>query len=152
MSEWINAATTYLTQNTTTAVVNVMSILGFFITVYVMIQIRQIKEYYTARIRLPELRNLLQQYASNLGGFLNDYSNNKNMIILEISKTEPVLQAIKKRLGWSERKRVKEAIKIINDHQNGHNFDEERVRLLYNSLHGISVELEQWENDKRWGN
>jgi hypothetical protein len=78
-------------------------VIGFIITIFVMIGVRQIKGQYTSRIRVPELRMRLVAHASQIGEFLNDYSNNRNQISLEMSNAEPVLQAIKKRLGWTER-------------------------------------------------
>lgn len=150
MPEWFNTMVPDLVSNKFTAIVNVISVIGFIITIFVIIGVRQIKGQYTSRIRVPKLRLHLVNHASRIGEFLNDYSNNKNQISLEMANTEPVLQAIKKRLGWTERSKVKEAIKKIHEQQNKLALSEAEVRLIYNLLHGINSELEQWEIDKEW--
>lgn len=149
MPEWFKAIEPSLVSSTFTAIVNVLSLLGFAITIYVMIGVRQIKGHYTSRIRVPELKAQLVSLASQLGALLNDYLNNKNQIELEMEKIAPVLKAIKKRLGWTERNKVNETLKKLNEQKN-HTSGEAQVRLIYNLLHGINAELEQWENDKKW--
>lgn len=149
MLEWFKELTPILVSNTFTAIVNVLSMLGFVITIYVMFGVRQIKGHYTSRIRVPELKSQLINLASQLGALLNDYQNNKNQIEIEMARIEPVLRAIKKRLGWTERDKVNEALKILVVQQN-HATSEDQIRIIYNLLHGINAELEQWENDKRW--
>jgi len=150
MPEWLNTMVPDLVSNKFTAIVNVISVIGFIITIFVMIGVRQIRGQYTSRIRVPELRMRLVKHASQIGELLNDYSNNKDYISLEMANTEPVLQAIKKRLGWSERNKVKEAINRVNKLQTKLTSNEGEVRLIYNLLHGISSELEQWEIDQNW--
>lgn len=150
MLDWLNGMIPTLVSPTFTAIVNVISIIGFVITIFVMVGVRQIKGHYTSRIRVPELRNQLVAHASKIGDFLNDYSNNRNSISLEMAATEPVLRAIKKRLSWSERGKINEALKKINKLQKEPSQSEKDVRLIYNILHGLSSELEQWENDKKW--
>lgn len=79
-----------------------------------------------------------------VSGYLNDYKNNSNAIDIEIARIEPVLQAIKKRLKWSETVKIKQTLKLL---KNRRNVDE--TRDIFNSLHGVIAELEQWENDKK---
>lgn len=151
MSKWFNSIVPDLVSGEFTAIVNIVSIIGFFITVFVMINVRQIKGQYTSRIRVPELRVNLEEHTSKIGDLLNDYSNNKHNISLELTRTEPVLQAIKKRLGWTERSKVKESIKIIKIIQKTKPISsEDDFRNIYDRLHGINSELEQWENDMKW--
>lgn len=149
MPEWFIAIAPNLTSNTFTAIVNVLSVLGFAITIYVMIGVKQIKGHYTSRIRVPELKIQLIDLASQLGKLLNDYQSNRNQIECEMARIEPVLKAIKKRLGWTERGKVNEALKKLNEQQK-RTGSEVQVRMIYNLLHGIHAELEQWEIDKRW--
>lgn len=149
MPEWFTAIEPDLISNTFTAIVNVLSVIGFVITIFVMLGVRQIKGHYTSRIRVPELKDKVVSLASQLGTLLNDYKNNKNHIELEIARIGPVLKAIKKRLSWTERNKVNETLKLLKKHES-YGCNEERTRTIYNLLHGISAELEQWENDKKW--
>lgn len=147
---WFELIATDLTSVKFTAIVNLLSVIGFAITVWVMFGVRQIKAQYTSRIRIPELKNKLSDGASQLGEYLNDYENNRNAIAIEIEKIEPVLKAIKKRLGWSETGKIKEALKELKLCQKNGAQNVDQVRKIYNTLYGISAELEQWENDKKW--
>jgi hypothetical protein len=150
MFDWCISMTSYFVSDDFTAIVNVISVIGFFITIFVWISVYQIKSQYTSRIRVPELKGKLVAHTSQIGEFLNDYTNNKNQILLELSTIEPILKAIKKRLGWNERSKVNETIKMVNKLQKNFASNEEEVRLIYNHLHGINSELEQWEIDKNW--
>ena len=150
MLDWYMSMTPYFVSDNFTAIVNVISVIGFFITIFVWLSVRQIKSQYTSRIRVPELKEKLVAHTSKIGEFLNDYTNNKNQILLELSTIEPILNAIKKRLGWTERSKVNETIKMVNKIQKNFTGNEEEIRLIYNHLHGINSELEQWEIDKNW--
>jgi hypothetical protein len=140
----------WLTSTPVTATVNVLSVLGFGVTIYVMFGVRQIKNNYTSRIRVPELRLKLGEHISNIGGFLNDYANNTNQIAPQLEQTESVLKAIKKRLGRVEAKKIQEVLVLMNNLQSNLKGQEEPVRNIYNRLHGVNAELEQWENDMKW--
>jgi hypothetical protein len=140
----------WLTSPFVTAIVNVLSVLGFGVTIYVMFGVRQIKNNYTSRIRVPELRMKLGEYISSIGGFLNDYANNKNKISPQLEQTKSVLKAIKKRLGRVEAKKINEVLVLMNNLQINLTNQEVHVREIYDRLHGIIEELEQWENDMKW--
>lgn len=140
----------WLTSSFVTAIVNVLSVLGFGVTIYVMFGVRQIKNNYTSRIRVPELRVKLGEYISNIGDFLNDYANNTNQIAPQLEQTESVLKAIKKRLGRVEAKKIQEVLVLMNNLQINLTGQEDQVRNIYNRLHGVNAELEQWENDMKW--
>ena len=148
--DYFHSTIAYLTSSSFTAVVNFLSILGFAVTIYVGLGIRKIRSHFVAKIRVPELKLRLTTHVSNLAGFFNDYSNNKESIETEIAQIEPVLQAIKKRLGWSERTKIKHAIRILIAQQRNTQSTATEARTIYNILNGIVAELEQWENDKKW--
>lgn len=148
MLEWTKPIVEYLTTLKFTAFVNFLSILGFVVTIYVGLGIRKIRNQYAAKIRLPELKEQLQKHVSNLSGFLNDYENNKNPIAIEIAQLEPVLRAIKKRLKWSERSKINQALRMLTDRPKYIQNNEDGVRGIFNFLYGLISELEQWESDK----
>lgn len=140
----------WLTSSFVTAIVNVLSVLGFGVTIYVMFGVRQIKNNYTSRIRVPELRLKLIELISGIGDLLNDYANNTNQIAPQMEQTESVLKAIKKRLGRAEAKKIQQVLLLMSKLQNNLTGEEVQVRNIYNRLHGVSTELEQWENDMKW--
>lgn len=146
----IESIIAYTTSISFTAMVNVLTIVSFAVTIYVGLGIRKIRSHYVAKIRVPELKLQLTHHVSELGGFFNDYSNNKELIATEIAQIEPVLQAIKKRLGWSERTKINHAIKMLVVQQKNAQSDATEARSIYNALNGVIAELEQWENDKKW--
>jgi Fe-S-cluster formation regulator IscX/YfhJ len=142
----LNYSKEYFTTNSFTAFVNFLSVLGFIVTVYVGFGVRKIKNQFVAKVRVPELKSQLNLHVSTLSGYLNDYKNNSNAIDIEIARIEPVLQAIKKRFKWSETVKIKQTLKLLKNRRNV-----DGTRDIFNSLHGVIAELEQWENDKKWG-
>lgn len=101
---------------------------------------------------MPELRKNLILQTSIIGELLNDFTNNVPNLSVEMAKTEPILQAIKKRLKLGEKGKVNEALKLIKNLKTKTNssVNEDDVRAIFNSLHGINSEIEQWEKDKEW--
>lgn len=148
MIEWINSMVGNFTSVKITAFVNLLSILGFFVTIYVGFGIRKIRSQYVAKIRVPALKAQLQNHVSTLSSYLNDYTNNKNLIVTEIAQLDPVLHALKKRLKWSERNKIKQVLDMLERRRKYMENNEAGVREFFNYLHGLISELEQWENDK----
>lgn len=148
MSESIKAITSFFTSPEFTSFVNFLSVFGFLLTVYVGLTVRKIKYSYAAKIRVPALKIQVQTHISNLGGFLNDYQNNTNLILTEVAKLEPVIFALKNRLRRAERNKVNTVIYLLKNRRNHIQTTEAGVRELYNQLNGLISELEQWENDK----
>jgi chromosome segregation ATPase len=140
----------WLTSPSITAIVNVLSVLGFGVTICVMFAVRQIKNNYTSRIRVPELRIKLGEHISSIGELLNDYANNKNKIAPRMEQIESVLKAIKKRLARPAVVKIQEVLSLMRNLNNEQVTDEAVIREIYNKLHGVSAELEQWENDMKW--
>jgi len=140
---------TFLTSSPVAAFANLSSVVGLGITIVVAIGVKQIRKHYAAMIRLPELRGQLEGHASALSNLLNDYANNAENIVLELTKIVPVLKAVKKRINWSERDSINEALERIKDFTESSR-SEDRVRAVHHSLHGIMGELDQRERDSKW--
>jgi len=150
MPEWVQDIVVFLKSDMIGAFANITGIAGFFITIFVMKTVSQIRSHYTSLVRLPELRSRLQEQASVLGDLLNDFLENEKKIALELAKTLPILNSINKRLNRSEKGTIRSAMKTIKAHGSTA-LSEKEVRHIYNSLHTINGELEQWEFDKKWG-
>ncbi len=150
MPNWLTALITELTSPGFTALANLFGVLAFVFTILVYFNVRQISNHYGALIRLPELRTSLLTHASKIGDFLSDFENGRDNISLEFAKLLPMLLSVKKRLGISQRHTVNALIKDVNNCRKNSNFAENQIRQVFNHLHTLVTELEQWESDIRW--
>jgi hypothetical protein len=149
MSETLTSVVVFFTNPGTTALANAVGILGFVITLYVAFGVRKIQRQYASRVRLPELRSALQQHASDIGDALGSFSSRQDFILLELNRALPLLEAVHRRLKWGERARVKELLVRVKK-TNAMNVTQADARGIFNLLHALIGELEEWERDARW--
>ena len=149
MLSWIKDADSFLTTEAVTAFANLSSIVGLAVTIFVMRTVYQLRRHYDSLVRLPELRAQLELQTSALAELMNDFKGNAENIALELAKLEPVLKAVQRRLPWSEREALKDALTTIA-RMMYRAPTENLVRDVYRSLHRILGDLEQRERDSKW--
>jgi hypothetical protein len=104
---------------------NVLGILGFALTIgtiiialYVKSEVAQIKQSYIFDKRINDHLKALNQYASDLNTFLNDYNLNKHLIRTEIGRCQSELEDLMWKLGNRKSWKTKTLIKFIKKRKN----------------------------------
>lgn len=150
MPVWLTELISTLTSPGFTAITNLTGVLAFVLTIFVFFSVRQISSHYGALIRLPELKASLAAQASRIGELLSDFENERDSASLELAKLLPMLASVKKRMAFSQRHTVNSLIEDVKSCQRTTAFTSNQVRQIFNHLHTLVAELEQWENDIRW--
>lgn len=104
---------------------NVLELVGFIISIgsliialFVKSEITQLKQSYIFDKRINEHLKALNQYASDLNTFLNDYNLNKNLIRTEIGKCQSELEDLIWKLGRRKGLKIKSLSKFIKRRKN----------------------------------
>lgn len=99
---------------------NVLEVVGFLLTIgsiiialHVKSQVAQLKQSYIFDKRINEHLKALNQYASDLNTFLNDYNQNRHLIRTEIGKCQSELEDLNWKLGNRKGWKTKTLIKFI---------------------------------------
>ncbi len=150
MPVWLTESIATLTSPGFTAITNLTGVLAFVLTIFVFFNVRQISGRYGKLIRLPELRTSLLNHASKIGDHLSDFENRRDSISLELAKLSPTLASVQRKLEFGQRHTAKALIKDVKSCRGTTMFTQDQIRQVFNHLHALADELEQWENDIRW--
>ena len=150
MPAWLTELIVTLTSPGFTAITNLTGVFAFVLTIFVFFSVRKISNHYGKLIRLPELKTSLLNQASKISDLLSNFENRQDSISLELAKLSPMLASVEKRLGFGQRHTVKVLIKDVKSCRGTTKFTLDQVRQIFNHLHTLVAELEQWENDVRW--
>lgn len=132
-----------------------LSILGFFITIYVLIEVRHIKSAFLARARLPDLIKELSKTGSALNSDLDNWEHQKNKARSQIKVAATLIQSALAMLPKQERTAVARLQKkMLNATQ--HFSDEKYLTLdiawdLYSDIQSCITTLSQVSKNMKWG-
>src|SRR6266852_8606829 len=93
---------------------NVFSILSFILSIFVLWNIRKLRNAYRLRARGPSLIRDLSKAASNLSKFMNDFDEFIPQISQELGKVGVKLKSLKRKLTGDPKKSVKYLLLYID--------------------------------------
>jgi len=127
---------------------DVISVIGFCFTIYVLLTIRKIKNFYVFKARVPDLLKKVSKHASQLSQFHNNFEDSKPLILLEIGQVEVILKSLNKKVN----RQVKSSIKEVNKHISGYKIYRDKSRLwdIYVSLQKVNQEVVNLQEDRNW--
>lgn len=104
---------------------NILEVAGFILTIgsilialHVKSQVAQLKQSYIFDKRINDHLKALNQHASDLNTFLNDYNSNKHLIRTEIGKCQSELEDLIWKLGNRKSWKTKTLINFIKKRKN----------------------------------
>jgi len=132
-------------------VAEILSIIGFMVTLWVAISLWQLKRYYTFKGRHPEITRDIRKYSSELSQLLD--SNNLDGEVSEVTlrRCQSSLKALRRLIPRHYIKPVKEAEKAISicitDKMTS---SRTSIRNIYNKLITVESDLENIKKDEKW--
>lgn len=129
---------------------DVISVIGFCFTIYVLVTIRKIKNFYVFKARVPDLLKKSTELASHLSQFHSDFENSKQQILYEIGQVEVILKSLNKKVNRQVKSSIKEVNKHIVDYKNYR--DKSRLWDIYVSLQKVNQEVINLQEDRSWEN
>lgn len=89
------------------------SLVGLGVTIWVLINVRNIRNSYIFAIRVPDLLKQLKTHTKKLSEHMNDFDGLYNQIRLEIALIEEVLRSLRGKLDRRARTSVDALLKLI---------------------------------------
>jgi hypothetical protein len=132
--------------------VNIISFVGFVLTVWVAFSVRSIKNRYIFRARVPDHIANLGDYVERIVEHLNDFEHSKPEVEITLASIEVELRSLKGKLDWGSepRKQVKQTLQRIKSY-NVESFEsKKRLRRIHVELHKIIETLNRLREDLRW--
>lgn len=132
------------------------SILSFFISIYVLVELRQIRQYFLFRVRIPSLLRALQSYASGMSRGLNNFEGSRQEIETMLARCESTLRSLSPKLSRVEKRTVKRLTKSIRSFRQSSwwhekkEFDLEQAWSIYNDLQGVIEIVKNLAADLEW--
>lgn len=137
------------------------SILGFFLSIWVLYTVKKLRKYYIFKARIPEIIKEINKFSKELNSYLDDINNNKNEIIVIIKKCEFTLKSLKQKSTNDLVPLINQMLQRITKMKNGGpvrfyqlkpakwSFNDEAWEL-YSDMQGVLQGLKETANDSNW--
>jgi hypothetical protein len=126
---------------------NIASIISLVMTIFIFFSVKNIKEHFIARIRLPGLNKTLKDHSKKINSYLSDFDNNERVIKTEIKCFESTLKNLKSKVPGKNRKEIKQVLRKIKKVTNPITNDE--AWEIYNDLLATILTVENILKDIR---
>ena len=128
---------------------NIFSIASFILSIFVLWNIRKLRNAYRLRARGPALIKDLSKGASNLSKFMNEYADFLPQISEEIGRVGVKLRSLRGKLSGGPKRSVKRVLSYV-DHCEVTVQNEDDVRRVYGELLKVIEELRDNQKDLDW--
>jgi hypothetical protein len=116
----INSIIEFFNRTIFTAFSNLSSIVGLIISIFVLIRIKGIERNYIIRFRVPALISKIEEQASYLSDYLNDYPNFIIDIKAELARAKADLESLKGKVNRQTRKSIRLLLKQVKRYHESH--------------------------------
>ncbi len=140
---------TFANRETFYVVGNFFSIASFILSIFVLWNIRKLRNAYKLRVRGPALIKDLTKAASNLSKLMNDYSEFMPQVSEEMGRVAVKLRSLKRKLSGPPKRSVKHVLVCVDQCEVSVQ-NEERVRLVYGEILKVIEELKDNQKDLDW--
>jgi hypothetical protein len=123
-----------------------VSFLSLIISVVVLVNIKNIKNFYKLKVRGPELIKELTKFTSNLAGLLEDFRNNTTDIQLQLGQSEGKLRRLESMAAGQTKKTLKQIRKSVGSFKVTIE-NEQEVRSIYVEMMKALEEVKDHQKD-----
>lgn len=131
-----------------------LSLLGFGITLYVLFEVKFIKNTFLSRARLPELIKDLQKAGSVLNGQLDQWPAQRNEALCQIKVAASLLKSASTMLPKSERKELLKTHKKLTSAAQSFSSQQplstDFIWDLYSDIQSSIASMTQVSKNNRW--
>lgn len=135
---------------------SVSSVIGLFVTIFLFIEARKIRNSFLRRARLPTVTRELSKITSQISKSLKNWDQDKSLALEKFAKVKGLISNIKKKLPSEEQKQINEFLSklqptkyfIFQSSISDINLD--MAWNLYTDLNTVVTTLEQLIEDSKW--
>jgi hypothetical protein len=128
---------------------NLLSIIGFFISVYVYFDLKRLKKFYLFKGRSPDLCKQLSNHSSKINDYLGDFNNNIPNIDKELALAVITLKSIKRKTSGFIKQSISLLQKKINSYKSKEK-SESVLREIYIDMIQINEQIRDLMKDQNW--
>jgi hypothetical protein len=132
---------------------DICSVLGFLLTLGILMKLQGIHRSFLAQARLPDLKKKIRGHRAALSKLLNvnDFSASGNDIEAEIQKCDANLRNLQPKLGRPQAANVTALIALTTSlTESSSPLEKERVREIYLALVRLEEDLGNLSEDMKW--
>lgn len=132
------------------------SILSFFISIYVLFDVRRIRKDFLSRVRIPSLLEALESYASDMSRDLASFEESRQQMEIVLARCEPALRSLSPKLSGVERRDTRRLantmknFRTIRFWRQKRELDYDRAWALYIDLQQIIEGVKNLLKDEQW--
>lgn len=134
--------------NTITIIGTVTSVIGVAISMYVMWNVRRIKDHFIFQARVPQLFKALRSHADQLSDSLGAFESSHRDIDTELVVIKASLENLKRKVNRGTRKNTEALIALID--RRGTPISKDAAWTIYSDLQALIEELKHMRADSRW--
>ena len=91
----------------------IASIIGLFVTAFLVFEARKIRKSFVRRARLPSLTSDLDGAASAISDALKDWSNDQGIVIEQFAKVKGLLENARGKVPTEEKKTIEAFLRLL---------------------------------------
>jgi hypothetical protein len=136
---------------------NILEVLGFLLTIWVLVETYSIRRTFALRGRTPQLRRSLATAARALPPLLRAWPGTKNETLAILANARAVLENLHRKLPRKERTAVAQLLSDLRERRVGlfkrvpiSDYTDQEMWKLFADLQGVIASLEQREKDATW--
>ena len=134
----------------------VCSIIGVFITIYILIVTKELRKSFLLRARVPELLNELEVNINDLSENLKTWNSSNKSALKALSVIEGLLKNLHRKLPYQEKRIVRDLVKKFRPRENLlrrfgiSQLSQDDGWKIYIELNTVYTQLVQLAKDSRW--
>jgi hypothetical protein len=136
-------------RETLSVVGDILGIISFVLTIFVLYDTRKIRGFYKFKGRGPALLKDLSRYSSTISRYLNEFEDFLPQIAEELKRSEAKLKSLEKKLSGQPKASVKRLRKIVNECE-VKTENEREVRVAYLEMVKVIEEVKEHRKDLDW--
>ncbi len=129
-------------------VADVASVLGLFVSAYVLFEVTTLKRKFLCKARLPQLRNAIGKHAAKISEKLNSFDDCAHELDAELSRCTATLASLKYKIDRETKNMAKGLEKKIK--RRTHPLQKDQVWSIYNDIQGLAARLGHLHEDMKW--
>lgn len=132
------------------------SIVGLFITIFILYEAKKIRESFLRRARLPEVIKELSTANNKISKSLQNWPNEEKSGIHQLTIAKELLENLRSKLPEQEKKKVSAFIQKLEVKSwlifssTITEANEDKAWELYSGLSGLITSLKQLQKDSKW--
>lgn len=135
--------------NWLTDIASIVSIIGFIVTCFLLVEARKIRNSFMRKARIPEIVNDLDRISGDLIANLKQYNNESRSAHEKIQKATALLESILPKIPDSQKEKVQSFIDGTNE-AISNTLNEDSSWNVSTELSGVVTYLQQIAKDTRW--